>query len=93
MWNKFGTFIIRNRFYCLIAIGLITLGFGYFASKVQLTYDFAKVIPADDPDFLDYQKFKATFGEDGNVLVIGVQSKNIFKVDFFNDWHKLSNDI
>lgn len=93
MWNKFGTFIIRNRFYCLIAIGLITLGFGYFASKVQLTYDFAKVIPADDPDFLDYQKFKATFGEDGNVLVIGVQSKNIFKVDFFNDWYKLSNDI
>jgi len=56
--------------------------FGYYAGKVQLTYDFAKIIPADDPDYIDYIKFKNTFGEDGNVLVIGVQSDKIFEYNF-----------
>ena len=93
MWEIFGRNIIRNRFYYLIGLGLITIFFGYFASKVQLTYDFAKVIPKDDPDFIEYIKFKQTFGEDGNILVVGVQSNQIFKKNFFNDWYKLSNDI
>jgi predicted RND superfamily exporter protein len=93
MWEIFGRNIIRNRFYYLIGLGLLTIFFGYFASKVQLTYDFAKVIPKDDPDFIEYIKFKQTFGEDGNILVVGVQSNQIFKKNFFNDWYKLSNDI
>ncbi|MBC7382405.1 MAG: MMPL family transporter [Bacteroidia bacterium] len=74
-------------------MGLITLIFGYYATKVQMTYDFAKMVPADDPDYIEYVKFKETFGEDGNILVIGVQSKKIFELDFFNDWFNLSKDI
>jgi len=93
MWQRFGTFIIRNRFWLLIAIGLLTIFSGYEATKVQLTYDFAKVIPNDDPDFIEYIKFKKMFGEDGNVLVVGVQNSKLFEKDFFNDWYKLSNDV
>ena len=93
MWSAFSTFCIRNRFWILVFLGIMTIFFGYFATKVKMTYDFAKVIPADDPDYIDYIKFKQVFGEDGNILVIGVQSKDIFKLDFFNDWYDLSNDI
>lgn len=93
MWSKLATFSIRNRFWILISMGVFTLVFGFFASKVQMTYDFVKMVPADDPDYIEYVKFKQTFGEDGNVLVIGVQSERIFELNFFNDWYDLSHEI
>ncbi len=93
MWNAIATFCIRNRFVLLIVLGLMTGVFGYYATKVKMTYDNAKIIPNDDPDHQDYLKFKQMFGEDGNILVIGVQSSKIFEKDFFNDWYKLSNEI
>ncbi len=93
MWSKIADFILKYRWQSLLAILLITIFFGYHARNVQLTYDFAKIIPADDPDFIDYVKFKKTFGEDGNVMVVGIQSKKIFEINFFNDWSKLTTLI
>jgi predicted RND superfamily exporter protein len=93
MWSKLADFILRYRWQSLLAIAITTVFFGYYAGKVQLTYDFAKIIPADDPDYIDYIKFKNTFGEDGNVLVIGVQSDKIFEYNFFNDWSNLTKQI
>lgn len=93
MWERIGTFVLRNRLKCLVALGLLAAFFGYHAGRVQLTYDFAKVIPADDPDLVDYLKFKQTFGEDGNILLAGVQTDKLFTKDFFNAWYRLSNEI
>ncbi len=93
MWHSLGSFTIRNRFWLLVAMGVITLFFGYFATKVQMTYDFAKVVPQDDPDFLEYVQFKETFGEDGNILVIGTKHPEVFKLNFFNDWYDLNEEL
>ncbi len=93
MWERLGIFIINNRLWLLISLGLLTAGAVYEASKVQLTYDFAKVVPKDDPDLQAYDKFKGMFGEDGNILVVGVESKDIFKKDFFNSWYDLTTKI
>ena len=93
MWQKIGTYVIRNRFWFLIALAALTITFTYFATKVQLTYDFAKVIPNDDPDFIEYVKFKETFGEDGNILAVGIQSDKLYDKDFFNDLIELNNKI
>lgn len=93
MWKLFGTFVIRNRFWMLVGLGLLTLGMTYFATQVKMTYDFAKVVPKDDPDFIAYIQFKETFGEDGNIMVIGVQQQNLFDSAVFNDWCELSNAI
>lgn len=93
MWNAISTFCIRNRFLLLVLLGLMTVVFGYYATKVKMTYDNAKIIPQDDPDYLDYLKFKDKFGEDGNVVVIGVQSDKLFELNFFNDWYLLSDQI
>ena len=90
MWKLFGTFVIRNRFWMLLGLGLFTLAMTYFATQVKMTYDFAKVVPKDDPDFVEYIKFKETFGEDGNIMVIGIQQENLFDSAVFNDWTQLS---
>ena len=93
MWSKLGNFILKYRWQSLVFLALLTVFFGYYAVKVQLTYDFAKIIPADDEDYIEYVKFKQTFGEDGNILVVGVQSDKIFDYPFFTDWTNLSDKI
>ncbi len=86
-------FILRNRILLLIVIGAITVFMGYKAFEIQLSYDFAKILPADDPDFKAYEKFKTTFGEDGSVMVIGIEDKNFYQLQRINDWWQLGEDI
>jgi predicted RND superfamily exporter protein len=93
MWAKFAAFVLRYRVGCLVFVGIFTVVMGYYASKAQLSYNMAKVIPADDPDYLEYLDFKGKFGEDGNVLVIGVRNKDLFELEFFNAWYDLNNQI
>lgn len=93
MWQKFGTYVIRNRFWFLVALGIITIVFVFFATRVQMTYDFAKIIPDSDPDFIEYTKFKETYGEDGNILAVGIQSDKLFEKDFFNELVALNKQV
>jgi predicted RND superfamily exporter protein len=66
---------------------------GYEASKIELSYEFAKILPDNDPTFIDYKNFKKQFGEDGNVMVVGFQDKDFFTLNKFNDWYHLSKSI
>jgi predicted RND superfamily exporter protein len=47
---------------------------GYYASKVELSYEFTNAIPTDNQKYIEYQDFRKQFGEDGNLMVIGVQT-------------------
>ena len=40
-----------------------------------------------------YQAFKNQFGEDGNVIVIGAINPDLFKLEQFNAWAQLGNNI
>lgn len=93
MWNTLATFCIRNRFWLLVALGVMTLFFGFFATRVKMAYDFGKLVPEKDADYVDYLRFKKTFGEDGNMLVIGTKTNRLFQLDFFNDFRQLVEDI
>jgi len=86
-------FILRNRYMLLVVVGIITIFMGWYASKIQLSYDFAKILPVTDPDYQDYMEFKQTFGQDGTVMFIGVEDKDFYKLNKFNDWWQLGEDI
>ncbi len=58
-----------------------------------MTYGISRIIPIDHPIYKDYVKFKQQFGQDGNVMVLGVQTSNIFQLDFFNRWYEFGNEI
>jgi hypothetical protein len=60
---------------------------------VKLSYDFARMLPADDPAAIEYDAFKKRFGEDGSVLVIGVVNPDMFKLDELNAWYDLTADM
>lgn len=93
MWQRLAGFVLKSRLW-LLALLLIGTGFmAYYASKVELSYDFTGAIPRDNQKFLEYQQFKKTFGEDGNMMVIGIETDSLFQLDFFKDYVKLNDDI
>jgi len=93
MWKFLVRFIFRNRTGILIAIGVLTVLMAWLGSGVQLSYDNAKMLPADDPVVIQYDAFKKRFGEDGSVLVIGVTNPDMFKINQFNAWFDLTSDM
>jgi uncharacterized protein len=93
MWKKLGEWIIRNRLLLLIFLSTLTAIMGWFASKVQLSYDFAKAIPTDNPKYKEYLQFKEKFGEDGNLMTIGFIKDDLFNLDNFNSLLQLTTDL
>jgi len=93
MWKFLANKILRNKLAFILSLVALTAIMAWQASKIQLSYEFAKVMPATDPAYIDYENFRRLFGEDGSVMVIGLKDDNFFTKDKFNDWNKLANDI
>jgi len=66
---------------------------GYKAKELEMTYDFVKVVPENDPDNQYFKDFKKTFGEDGNILVVGMKDPSLFKLDKFKKFQTLTYEL
>jgi predicted RND superfamily exporter protein len=94
MWVKLSSIILKNRLALLIITVLVTIFMAYKAKDIEMTYDFVKVVPENDPDFLYFKDFKKTFGEDGNIMVIGIQDRSVFKDPVkFKEYQQLTAKI
>ncbi|MCW3112263.1 MAG: integral rane protein [Segetibacter sp.] len=89
MWQRLGQWILKWRLFLLISLLAATLGMGFIASKVQLSYDFTRAIPTDNEKYVQYESFKQKFGENGGLLVIGIQSDKFYTTNIFNAVSKL----
>ncbi|WP_237717813.1 hypothetical protein [Pontibacter sp. BAB1700] len=72
---------------------MLTAFMGYKAKDAEMSYDFANVVSPDDPDMMYFQRFKETFGEDGNIFVVGMQSPKAYKLDNFRELKSLSDQL
>jgi predicted RND superfamily exporter protein len=93
MWKYTASLILKNKIAFIAILALITSFMVYQTSHITLSYDFARVLPTDDPTYADYLQFKKRFGEDGNVMVIGFQKENLFDKGLFNDWSALNKQV
>ena len=84
MWFTIGNWIVKYRVALLLLLLLATGVMGYYASKVELSYEFARAIPTDNPKYKEYQLFKQRFGDDGGLMVIGVETKEYYTVKNMN---------
>jgi len=71
----------------------ITVFMGYKAMDVKLSYEVAQVVPDNDSDFVAYKAFQESFGEDGNIMVLGVKEPKFFTKDFLTSWKELSEGL
>jgi uncharacterized protein len=93
MWQSLAKFVIKNRIAALLFLLITTIVLGYFASKVKLGYEFAKAVPTDNIKYKDYIAFKEKFGDDGNVLVMGVTTTNFFEIKNFIAYKNLADTL
>jgi hypothetical protein len=93
MWKRLAKFVLQNRLLLLILLFAATAIMALFASKIKLSYEFSKAIPVDNPKYQDYLSFKEKFGDDGNVLVVGVQTDQFFELKNFEAFRKLSDEL
>lgn len=93
MWQNIGRFILKYRLPILITLAALTAFMGFHASKVQLSYDFSRAIPLNNPKYKVYQEFRKTFGEDGNLLVLGIQTDKFFTEKIFNNYTSLQQKL
>lgn len=93
MWNKLADWIIRFRLPLSVLIALVTVFMGYHASKVEMSYEFARTVPPDDPDMIYHDQFKAQFGEDANLIAIGLRDSAIYQLKNFEAFRELTREI
>ncbi len=60
---------------------------------MRFTYTEANLLPDDHEINLEYNKFLDQFGEEGNLIVIGVKDSTLFTPKNFSAWDKLSKDL
>ncbi len=93
MWESIARFVLRFRLLLLVMLVAATAFMGYHASKVQLSYELLRAIPTDNPKYVAYQDFRKKFGEDGNLMVIGVQTDKLFEQAVFNDYAAFNSQL
>ncbi len=93
MWYKAGKFILQQRLYLLIGLFVATAAMGWEASKVQLSYDFTRALPTDNPKYQEYQVFLKKFGGDGNTMVVGIETDQLFTLTIFNELGQLHKQL
>ncbi len=84
MWQALGKSVLKYRIQLIIATAILTILLAYQASKVELSYEFSRAIPTNNPKYIAYLDFKKKFGEDGNLLTIGFVTNQLFQVKDFN---------
>ncbi|QTE21633.1 efflux RND transporter permease subunit [Polaribacter cellanae] len=88
-WTKAAGLILRNRYLVLLIIAIIT---GLLASQMKymkFSYTEANLLPEDHIANVEYNKFLEIFGEEGNLVILGVKDSTVFTPKKFNAWNKL----
>ncbi len=92
-WELIARFILRNRLAIIISIILITIFLALQWKNIRFTHSEANLIPADDKVNVDYNAFLKTFGEEGNLIIIGTNGNELFSPKLFSAYSTLIKDI
>ena len=92
-WGVIARLILRNKITILVSIVIITILFSTQWKNMRFTYTEANLLPDDHEANITYNKFLKIFGEEGNLVVIGVKDSTLLTVSKLNAWNKLSEDL
>lgn len=93
MWLHLGQNVLKYRVALLFLLAGMTGFMAYHARKVQLSYELSRAIPVNHPKYIAYQEFKRKFGDDGNLLVVGIQTDSFFEQNLFNAYATLARNL
>ncbi len=92
-WEFIAGIVLRNRIAILVVIGIITILLAMQWKYIRFTYTEANLLPDDEIANIEYNAFLNKFGEEGNLIVIGVEGNEFFTPKAFAAWDKLMVDL
>ncbi|MDC9721712.1 MAG: efflux RND transporter permease subunit [Urechidicola sp.] len=92
-WTHISRLIIKNRIIILLLIGVATYFMTTQMQYMRFSYTEANLLPEDHEVNVEYEKFLELFGEEGNVMILGIQDSTIFTPKKFNNWNALAKEI
>jgi uncharacterized protein len=93
MWEFLVRVILRFRLSILITVFVLTGLMAWQGTKVHMSYEMAQMLPESDSVFVKYAEFRELFGEDGNVVFIGMEDERFFELANFNKWYDLADQL
>lgn len=93
MWFRLGKAVLKYRILLLSLLLGITIFMGYHAAKIELSYELNRAIPTDNPKYQAYLDFKNRFGDDGNMMVLGIQTDSFYLLPVFQQVIQLTKAI
>lgn len=92
-WDIIARLILRNKIAILVSIIIITIFFSLQWKNMRFTYTEANLLPDDHEVNITYKNFLKIFGEEGNLIVLGVKDSSLFTVEKLNAWNNLSDSF
>lgn len=92
-WEVVARIVLRNRIAILISIGVLTLFLAMQWKNVGMTYNEANLLPKNHIVNQQYTQFLNTFGEEGNLVVIGVKNNAFFTPKAYKAWNVLMTTL
>ncbi|MGJ8683609.1 MAG: efflux RND transporter permease subunit [Nonlabens sp.] len=92
-WNGIARIILRNREVLLGLIILITIGLGSQWGNMRFTHSEANLLPDNHPVNQEYREFLNKFGEEGNLIILGIKNSDLNNYQAFNAWNQLADSI
>ena len=92
-WKTVARLILRNKIGILITVILYTVFFAMQWKHMRFTYTEANLLPDDHEVNLVYNDFLEIFGEEGNLIVLGLKDSTLFSIDKLNAWNQLSEEF
>ncbi len=92
-WAAIARIILKNRILIIILITIATLGLVSQFKHMRFTYTEANLLPDDHEINQEYNNFIEKFGDEGNLIIIGVKDKSFFTPEKFNAWSKLGKEL
>ena len=92
-WEFIAGIVLRNRILILSLIGVITILLALQWKNIRFTFTEANLLPSDDIANVEYDAFLEKFGEEGNLIVVGVKDDAFFTPKAFAEWNKLMADF
>jgi len=93
MWLKIADLIIRFRALLMALILVITAIMGWYAARVEMSYDLNRTVPPEDPDMVYLNRFRENFGEDGNMIAVGLQDSSVFSLEQFKNFERFCAEV
>lgn len=93
MFTLIARIILRNRIFLIVVLAIATLFFVYQARKVTFSYEPAVLVPKTDSVLIEFNNYRDLFGEDGNIVVIGIRDPDFFTLGHFQNWLELTDSL